>query len=505
MPEASGQESSGQGLKVAVIGGGVAGLAAALALRDRARALGVDLAVTVFEKDTETGGNLRTLNQGGWQFEWGPNGFLDNEPATLRLVDRLGLRPRLLRSSDATRRRFLLVNGKLQEIPLSPKAFLSSKMLSTRGKLRMAGELLVPGRRDLGRAAVDITTDETIDRFGERRLGREFANVMLDPMVKGVFGGESKQLSLAAAFPRMVELEREHGGLFRAMIALGREKRRKGRRTDAGPTGVLHSFDGGMAVLVDGLARALDEDAQAEVVRGADVAAITRMADGWRVSCSIDGYSVSWPSGEQGGFTAVLDAAPSHAAARHTAALDPALSADLAAIPYAPMAVIALGYPRDKVDHDLNGFGLLVPGQEKRTALGVLWSSSIFPGLAPDGRVLLRCMAGGAGNPGAMTLSDDELVKRMLADLGPLLGLRGEPELVNIIRHGRAIAQYVPGHLARLAAIDAAAARHGSLWFAGSAYRGIAVNACVKESEMVADKILAALTGARPQSAEVAR
>jgi oxygen-dependent protoporphyrinogen oxidase len=501
MPEASGQKSSGQGfsgqgLKVAVIGGGVAGLAAALALRDRARAQGVDLAVTVFEKDAETGGNLRTLNQGGWQFEWGPNGFLDNEPATLRLVDRLGLRPRLLRSSDATRRRFLLVNGKLHEIPLSPKAFLASKMLTTRGKLRMAGELLVPGRKDLGRAATDLATDETIDHFGERRLGREFADVMLDPMVKGVFGGESKQLSLAAAFPRMVELERNHGGLFRAMIALGREKRRKGRRTDAGPTGVLHSFDGGMAVLVDGLARALEDDAQAEVVRGADIATITRDGDGWRVS---------WPGGEQGGFTAVLDAAPSHAAARHTAALDPAMSADLAAIPYAPMAVIALGYPRDKVDHDLNGFGLLVPGQEKRTALGVLWSSSIFPGLAPDGRVLLRCMAGGAGNPGVMTLGDDELVKRMLADLGPLLGLRGEPELVNIIRHGRAIAQYVPGHLARLAAIDAAAARHGSLWFAGSAYRGIAVNACVKESEMVADKILAALTGARPLSAEVAR
>lgn len=489
-------EANGNGLRIAVVGGGVAGLAAAVALRDRARERGVDLSVTVFEKDAETGGNLRTINQGGWQFEWGPNGFLDSEPATLRLVDRLGLRPRLLRSSDATRRRFLLVNGRLHEIPLSPKAFLSSRMISTRGKLRMAGELFVPGRKDLGRAATDVTTDETIDRFGERRLGREFADVMLDPMVKGVFGGESKQLSLAAAFPRMVELERDHGGLFRAMIAMGREKRRKGRRTDAGPTGVLHSFDGGMAVLVDGLARALDEDAQAEVVRGADVSAISHMADGWRVS---------WPGGEQGGFTAVLDAAPSHAAARHTAALDAALSADLAAIPYAPMAVIALGYARDKVDHDLNGFGLLVPGQEKRTALGVLWSSSIFPGLAPDGRVLLRFMAGGAGNPGAMDLGDDELVGRVLADLGPQLGLRGEPELVNIIRHGRAIAQYVPGHLARLAAIDAAAARHGSLWFAGSAYRGIAVNACVKESEVVADKILAALTGARPQSAEVAR
>jgi oxygen-dependent protoporphyrinogen oxidase len=315
-------------------------------------------------------------------------------------------------------------------------------------------------------------------------------------MVKGVFGGEATQLSLAAAFPRMVELERDHGGLFRAMIALGRAKRRRGRRTDAGPTGVLHSFDDGMAVLVDALAAALEADPDSEVVRGADVRALTRGDGGW---------SVSWPGGVRDGFTAVLDAAPAHAAAVHVAGLDQALSNDLARIPYAPMAVIALGYARDNVAHDLNGFGLLVPGREKRNLLGALWSSSIFPGLAPDGRVLLRCMAGGAGNPAVMDLGDNALVELVLGDLRGLLGLRGEPELVNIIRHRRAIAQYVPGHLARLKAIDDAAARHGSLYFLGSAYRGIAVNACVKETGILADKVLAALTGARPDHLEVAR
>ncbi|MBK7772136.1 MAG: protoporphyrinogen oxidase [bacterium] len=490
------RDSGGEMQRVAVIGGGVAGLATALALRDRARASGAAVAVTVFEKDTQSGGNLRTINQGGWQFEWGPNGFLDNEPATLRLVDRLGLRPRLLRSNDAARHRFLLVNGRLEEIPLSPKAFLSSRLLSAGGKLRMAGELLVPRRKDLGRAAADPATDETIDQFGERRLGREFADVMLDPMVKGVFGGESKQLSLAAAFPRMVELERDHGGLFRAMIALGREKRRKGRRTDAGPTGVLHSFDGGMAVLVDALAAALEADADAEVVRGADVQALSRHADGW---------TVRWAGGERSGFAAVVDAAPAHAAAVHVRGLDAALADDLARIPYAPMAVIALGYARGDVGHDLNGFGMLVPGRERKNILGALWSSSIFPGLAPEGRVMLRCMAGGAGNPGVMDLGDEALVEMVLADLRGLFGLRGKPELVNIIRHQRAIAQYVPGHLARLQAIDAAAARHGRLWFSGSAYRGIAVNACVKETESLADRIMGALTGARAEGAEVAR
>jgi oxygen-dependent protoporphyrinogen oxidase len=200
--------------RVAVIGGGVAGLATALNILDRARDRDLPVSVTVFEKDDHPGGNLRTLKQDGWQLEWGPNGFLDNEPATLRLVDRLGLRDDLVRSSDAARRRFLVVDDRLQEIPTSPKAFLKSEMMSTRAKLRLAGELFVPARKDLGRAAEDPNTDETIDQFGTRRLGKAFAETMLDPMVKGVFGGESRQLSLAAAFPRMVELERDYGGLF---------------------------------------------------------------------------------------------------------------------------------------------------------------------------------------------------------------------------------------------------------------------------------------------------
>jgi oxygen-dependent protoporphyrinogen oxidase len=249
-----------------------------------------------------------------------------------------------------------------------------------------------------------------------------------------------------------------------------------------------------MAVLVDALAATLEADQEAEIVRGADVTGLTRDGDGWRVS---------WPGGERGGFAAVLEAAPAHAAAGHVRGLDPDLAAELAGIPYAPMAVIALGYARRDVGHDLNGFGLLVPGRERKNVLGVLWSSSIFPGLAPDGRVLLRAMAGGAGNPGVMELDDDALVELTLADLRGLLDLRGRPELVHIIRHRRAIAQYVPGHLARLRAIDAAAARHGALWFLGSAYRGIAVNACVKEAEALADKVLAALTGVRAEGAEV--
>ena len=481
---------------VAVVAGGVAGLATALQLLDRAAERGVDLQVTVFEKGADPGGNLQTLQADGWQLEWGPNGFLNNEPATLRLVARLGLDEALLPSSDLTRHRFLLVDGRLQEIPTSPRAFVKSRLLPARAKWRMAGEPFVPPRRDLGRAHEDPATDETVDRFGRRRLGAEFAEVMLDPMVKGVFGGNSRQLSLAAAFPRMVELERDHGGLFKAMFALARKRRREGKRAaDAGPSGVLTSFQGGMGQLIAALARTLDADPRAELRLGAAVSRIDEDGDGWRVA---------GPDFRAGPFDAVVNAAPAHAAGVQLGEVSAVLRENLLAIPFAPMAVVALGFDRAAVKHDLRGFGLLIPSRERRELLGALWTSSIFPGRAPAGKVLLRCMAGGADNPGAIELDDEALTNLTLAELRPLLGIKGHPDMVRIIRHRRAIAQYVPGHLARLAAVERELARHPGLFLTGSSYKGISVNSCVKESESVADTVLAHLTGQTGRAAREA-
>ncbi len=482
--------------RVAVVAGGVAGLATAVNLLDRAAAADLDLQVTVFEKGAAPGGNLQTLRDGGWQLEWGPNGFLNSEPATLRLVTRAGLDDQLLPSSDATRHRFLLIDGRLQEIPTSPKAFLKSSLLPLRAKLRMAGELFIPPRRDLGQAAADPTTDETVDAFGRRRLGAEFAEVMLDPMVKGVFGGNSRQLSLAAAFPRMVELERDHGGLFKAMAALGRKRRKAGKvGTDAGPSGVLTSFNGGMGQLVEALARVLDVDPRAELRLGAAVSRVAWAAGAWHVA----GHDF-----DMGPFDAVVNAAPAHAAAVQLREVSPVLHEHLVRIPFAPMAVIALGFDRAAVKHDLGGFGLLIPTREKRELLGMLFTSSIFPRRAPEGKVLLTCMAGGADNPGVLELDDEALLSLTLAEARPLLGIKGTPALVRIIRHRRAIAQYVPGHLARLAALDRELAAHPGLFLTGSSYKGISVNYCAKEAESVADLVVAHLAAHRGGAAREA-
>ncbi len=476
-------EAGGAPRRVAVVGGGVAGLATALGLLDRGGEEGVDLDVTVFEAAPVPGGNLRTLREGEWQLEWGPNGFLDNEPATLQLVERLGLTRVLQRSSDATRRRFLLRDGRLHEIPTAPGAFLRSRLVSIPGKLRMAAEVLIPRRKDLDRAAEDPDTDETVAAFGTRRLGREFTEIMLDPMVKGIFGGEATRLSLAAAFPRMVELERDHGGLFRALVAISRERR---ARADAGPSGTLHSFVGGMQTLVEALAMELEADPRARLRTAAPVEALDRDGDGWYIR---------GPGLSEGPFHVVVDAAPAWAAAHHLEAVAPSVSRELAAIPFAPMAVIALGFPRDRMEHDLEGFGLLIPGRERREVLGVLWTSSIFPGRAPEGHVLLRVMAGGAGNPGIMERDDGALVATALGELGPLLGIRGEPVLARVIRHERAIAQYEPGHLARLARVDRELEHLHGLVLTGSSYRGISVNACVREAGEVARRVTGLLQG----------
>lgn len=465
------------GQRMAVVGAGVAGLATAFDLQLGARERGLALDLTVFEAAADVGGKLQSIRENGFLIEAGPNGWLDSEPATARLIDRLDLQEQLLRSEDATRHRFVYSQGRLRELPLTPPAFLKSDILPLSGKLRMAAELFVPARRDLGRAADDPASDETVFDFGRRRLGREFAETLLDPMVKGVFGGDARQLSLAAAFPRMVELERDHGGLLRAMIKLSRRRKRngKGSGSAAGPAGTLHSFRDGMVVLPQRLRQALP----AEFVTGQPVTHLRRDGHGWWVRTD---------DIEHGPYAVVVDAAPAHAAALH--APDAEMKRLLAAIPYAPMAVISLAFDRERVAHPLHGFGMLNPTREERRLLGVLWTSSIFRGRAPVGKVVLRCMAGGASQPEILKLSDDELVAACRNDLDLLYGLQGAPAAIWIVRHRRAIAQYTAGHLARLKALEVARQRWPGLYLTGSSYHGISVNHCIAEAERTATLIM---------------
>jgi oxygen-dependent protoporphyrinogen oxidase len=460
---------AGPSRRVAIIGGGIAGLSIAFAIRRR----DPDVRVVVLERGPQTGGNIRTEQIDGYTCEWGPDGFLDNAPATLKLVADLGLEPQLLSSSDSARRRFIFRDGQLHEVPTSPAAFLTTRLLSLRGKLRLLAEPL--GQKP-------PAGDESIHDFAARRIGAEAASVMVGSMVSGIFAGDAHRLSLKACFPRMWELEHQHGSLVKALIAT-RKSRKSGDAAGA-PAGRLTSFAGGMRTLIDGLERVLGS----VIRRSTPALGVARTAAGtWEID-TLDGRIEA---------DAVVLSGPAAESAALLRNLDPQMSAELERIETAPLAVVCLGYDAAAIG-PLNGFGFLVPRSEGVRILGALWETSIYAHRAPAGKALLRIMIGGATDPGAVDLQDEALLAPVRQSLSTTMGLVATPEFVKIIRHRRGIPQYTLGHAERIARIEAMAADYGSLLFAGNSYRGVSINNCIAEAETLAERALASVPQ-RPQ------
>jgi oxygen-dependent protoporphyrinogen oxidase len=460
--------------QVAVVGAGVSGLALGFQLQQR----GVD--VCVLEAHERAGGNIRSERRDAYLCEWGPNGWLDNEPATGRLIDVLGLGEQVVRASDAAALRWIVRDGKLRALPMRPSAFLGSDVLSLRGKLRVLTEWAQPARRDGG--------DESVFDFAARRIGREAAEVLVDAMVTGIYAGDSRSLSLRSTFPRMHDMESQHGGLFKAMRAVRRERRARGDKAKgggpAGPAGTLHSFAGGMQSIVDALVRRLGQ----RLRLGTTVERVAPRPGGWRLTLS----HASTPVPEALECDSLVVASPAWSAAALLRELDAPLADALAAIPSAPVAVVCLGFRDTDVQHVERGFGFLAPGCEKLPVLGTLFDTWVFPSRSPDGHVLTRTMIGGAREPGALQEDDAQLVERAVSILGLLLDVRADATMSYVVRHPRGIPQYVVGHGEIMRRIDERTSTHPGLFLCGNSYRGVAMNACIKEAESLAKQIATA-------------
>ncbi len=461
--------------RIAIIGAGISGLATAFAVERQAAIAGFDVETVVLEKETHNGGKIRSFQEDGYLCEWGPNGFLDNKPMTLELCRQLAIDNRLLRSDDNARKRFIYSGGMLHRLPENGLSFLRSQLISWPGKLRLAAELLVPRRTQDG--------DETLAEFGRRRLGREALDKLIAPMVSGIFAGDPETMSLKSCFPRIYELEQAYGGLLKAMIRLARKKRAdikagKAVASAAGPGGTLTSFGGGIQELPEALAAQL----QGQIRHGSGVCALRQQEGGFVLQLE-DGDTVE--------ADLVVSALPAYAAA----ALLDELAADAAqvlrGIPYAAMNVVCLGYDKRQISHDLDGFGYLIPKAEGCHILGTLWDSSIFTQRAPAGKVLLRSMMGGATNPAAVKLSDDEVIARTRADLQQIMGIASEPEFIRIFRHPRAIPQYTRGHAQRLRQLDDALQKLPDLFMTGNALAGVSLNDCINAANTIADQVIA--------------
>lgn len=457
---------------LAVVGAGVSGLALAfwlmrLTQRD----------VVVVEQASRPGGKLQTEWLDGYCCEWGPQGFLDSGTDTLRLIRELGLEPDLQRADPAACDRFILRDGRLRRVPLSPLAFLRSDVLSLPGRMRVLLEPLQPRAR---------AGDESVFQFACRRIGREAADVLVDAMVTGVFAGDARQLSLIATFPRMREMEATYGSLFRAMLALRRQRARQlsageaGTPTGspAGPAGTLSTLRRGMQQLTDTLATALGPRLHLD----SPVTAVQRAAVGFCLHLGRGGRLLT--------RQLALAIPPAASAALLVDVLDPAALAALRDIPSIPIAVVMTGYASPRpFRHPVRGFGFLVPTRERRRILGTIFCASTFPGQAPNGKTLLRTLLGGARHPHLVQLPDHELLSLVRQELDACLGGDPHPELVHIVRHAEAIPQYTLGHASRVATIQRGVAAVPGLYLLGNGYSGVAVNACVTEATRLAQRL----------------
>lgn len=431
--------------RLVVIGGGISGLAAAWAARNAAAGAQRGLDVLVLERGPDVGGKASSIARDGWLLEGGPSGYLSGRPEMDRLVEEIGLAHERVPANRAARVRFLYRAGRIRRVVPNPVGLLTEGILSPAGVARMLAEPFVPGKRDSG-------DDESVWSFAARRLGRQVADRMVLPMALGIFAGDARRLSLRAAFPRMAELEREHGSVIRGMIA----------RRGSTSSGALTSFRRGMQQLP----RALAERGGFTVRRNARVRALSRAAGGWSVV--VEGDTEAIPA------DGVILAGEPWAMAPLVRPHDERAAADLSAIACPPVGVVALGFGPAGAAKLPVGFGMLVARGEGVRMLGTLWETHLYDSRGPAGHVLVRAMYGGAVDPEAGALPESELAALARAEVAKLYGLSDSPLIEHVVRVPRAIPQYELGHSARVGRITAVMDALPGLSITGNGLRGVA-------------------------------
>jgi oxygen-dependent protoporphyrinogen oxidase len=476
-------------VRVTVVGGGIAGLAAAHRLVEVSRAAGRPLALTLLEASGRLGGNIRTEASGGFLLEAGPDSFVTDRPWALDLVRRLGLGPRLRYADPRWRRTYVVHRGRLHALPeglllMAPTRawpILTSSLFSWPGKARLALDLALP------RGGGD---DESLARFVTRRLGRQALERVAAPLVAGIHAADPERLSVAAALPRFRALEREHRSLILGLRRGLRTRRPGGSATRppaAGPAPppLFATLAGGPGELVLALAGGLPAGS---VRVGCPAAAVRPGAGGAR-------WDVRLADGAGLPADGVVLAGEAHRMAPLVQGMDAGLGGSLAAIPYASSATVALAYPRAAIRHPLDAHGFVVATGERHRVRACTFTSVKYPGRAPDGAVLLRAYAGGARDPRLLERDDPALAGLAHADLADLLGITAPPLLTRVARHRAVLPQYEVGHLRRVAALEARVAAHPGLALVGAAYRGVGIADSVHAAEAAAARLWDTLTG----------
>lgn len=438
--------------RVVVIGAGISGLACAYRLKQ----LGAE--VTLLEAAGSVGGLIATVNQNGFLFESGPQSFQGTEPL-LDLIRQLDIEGEL-QTANPRAPRYILRRGRLQKIPMSPQRLLASSFLSLPSRWKVASE---PFRRTR-----PPSHDESVADFVRRKFGHEILEYLVSPFVSGIYAGDPEQLSLRAAFPSLDEWERQFGSVLRGAM---KSRPPKEKRTGPPP---LCSFRGGMATLMNALAKNL----------GASVHLGTRVQS-VRADASVGEYEVHVNRAgatEKLNAPAVVIATPAYIAAQVVQSLAPALSQALGGIAYAPVAVVAAAYYAKQLAQPLDGFGFLIPRSEKFRTLGTIWNSSLFPGRAPEGSLVITSFLGGATDADIVTKSESEIAAIAHDENARILGISGPPQTAVAWKHPKALPQYNLGHGHIVESARAALRATPGLFLAGNYLEGPSMGKCLDQA-----------------------
>ncbi len=489
--------------RVAVLGGGIAGLAAAYTL-GRAREAGAPLEELLIEGRDRLGGVIRTEHIDGFVIEAGPDSFLAEKPEAAALARELGLGDSLIGSNDGQRRTYILHRGRLIPLPdglmfLVPTRLwpmITTSLLPFSSKLAMAAELFAKRPSGNGDA------DESVASFVRRHFGEAMLENVADPLLAGVYGGDSGALSVRSVLPRFFEMERQHGSLTRATLRAMRQRRKatakSTSRLDSGGAGaaarnplpLFMTLREGLGQLTGKLVDRLD---MARVHLGQRVAGIELApgGPGGAVDRCSRRYEIFCEGGQAFDADAIILAMPTHECSRLLSPFHPALGGLLGEIPYSSSMTVSLGYAEGAREHLPPGFGYLVPRKEGRRMLACTFVHRKFNHRAPEGKALLRCFLGGSRDPDALKLPDEEVVTLVRRDLNEVLNFSFDPLFCRIHRWPASMAQYPVGHAERLARIQSRLTDLPGIYLAGNAYSGIGISDCIRTGRAAAQRAIA--------------
>jgi oxygen-dependent protoporphyrinogen oxidase len=458
---------------IAIVGGGITGLSAAYFIQQYIKQENKPIKLILIEKENRLGGSILTVEKNGFIIEGGPDCFLSEKPEAVQLCHHLGIQDQLIGTNKGVKGIFILSNGKLRELPdgfmlvapTSFSSFIKNPLITPRGKLRMAMDLILPAKKS--------EEDESLAQFVTRRLGKEVLEKIAEPLVAGIHAADPKTMSVKSTFPRLLDLEKNHRSLILGLI-----KRKKifASQEPSSSSTMFMTLRKGLVTLINALANSLPSEI---IIVGDRVVEVKKKSD-------LSHYILRLEGGRTLAANSVLFATPAFVSAWLIKPIDHRLAQELSSINYISTATISLAYSKKSIPFSLNGFGFVVPQIEKRKIMACTWSSVKFAHRAPEDSILIRCFVGGVKNEDLIYLGENDLISIVCQELREIMKITAEPLLVEVFRWPKAMPQYNVGHEEKIKKIENQLHHNPGIVLAGSAYHGIGISDCIKSGKRAA-------------------